>query len=140
MTGGATALHCAVSGSHLNCVKQMIEHSIVNAIDINQDTALHVAVRKAFTTFVRVLLTSSLIDTSLKNANGKTPMDIAKENKFRRIRNILANHEREIAINALDLPSFEIPVKKDIYCETDVDTDYEIDTPHAGTDFEYLTT
>jgi ankyrin repeat protein len=81
---GNTALHLACKNSKLNAAKILISLSNCDMIDIrnvNGDTALHIATRENNQKLVEILLDENA-NTTIKNANGQRPIDIAKSSFF----------------------------------------------------------
>ena len=85
-----TALHFAVDTANL----EMINFLLDRGFDINNqknslsNTPLHIAVKKGLTDIVYVLLEKGA-NTELKNINGNTPLDLAREKQFSRIIKLL---------------------------------------------------
>ncbi|MFT4314720.1 MAG: FxSxx-COOH system tetratricopeptide repeat protein [Wolbachia pipientis] len=66
----------------------------INDIDLNDggNTLLHVAVSKDHQDIIELLLNVSGIDQNIKNKDGKTPLDIAKQSNKEKIIQILEEH------------------------------------------------
>lgn len=77
---GRTALHKAAFWGHDDVVEYLLGLGLnPNAADYNGDTPLHDAARFAHESVVRVLIAASGINLSLKNKDGRTPLEVAIE-------------------------------------------------------------
>ncbi|XP_053670231.1 ankyrin repeat domain-containing protein 27-like [Anopheles nili] len=89
---GATALHLATRERRLRIVRMLLSrcHSadIVDLKDSRGDTPLHYAVEQNNLQLVQMLLDSGA-DRSIRNLQGKRPIDIAKDNLYFNVVNLL---------------------------------------------------
>jgi hypothetical protein len=77
---GRSALHKAAFWGHTDVVEYLLGLGLdANVKDFNGDTPLHDAARFAHEGVVRALLTHPTVDVSLKNNDGRTPLEVAKE-------------------------------------------------------------
>ena len=72
-------MHYAIELMHLNTVKLFLSYGVdINKPDSSGQTALHLAVSKGMVRMVKLLIENgSRYD--IKDENGRTPMDLAKE-------------------------------------------------------------
>ena len=77
---GRTAMHKAAFWGHIHVIEYLIRdcHASLNPVDYNDDTPLHDAARFAHESVVRALIEAGA-DLSLRNASGKTPLEVAVE-------------------------------------------------------------
>lgn len=79
-------LHTAVRDNQIERVTALLDSGIdVNALDAAKNTALHIASELGYVDVVRVLLQAPTINTTIKNDNEQTPVQIAnaKEAEYR---------------------------------------------------------
>lgn len=70
-----TALHVASQAGNASVIPALIQNGVdFDALDINNDNALHVAVREGHLNVVRALLTESTIDAGAVNLKGRNPL------------------------------------------------------------------
>lgn len=79
---GYTPLHRAVNNGHFTTVIELLKHQVNAYIkNFNGSTPLHNAVSNNYFDIVKVLIEYS--DPTLKNKEGKTPLDLAKTEEMR---------------------------------------------------------
>jgi ankyrin repeat protein len=94
----ATPFIYACYESHLSTVKLLLSRGCaVNAVDTNGTTALHWACWDGSTECVKELLAHGA-DTSIKNKDGKTPFDEAKENNQHTFIDVLMEDKKRTAL------------------------------------------
>lgn len=81
-------------------VLQQDENIDVNAQDADGMTALHHAVLREYRWVVKELLEHADIDPSLKNNDGKIPLQLARELGFNEIAALIAAHPKGLAVAA----------------------------------------
>lgn len=81
-----SANHLSVMFGNIECMELLIKYGAnVNAADSAGDTLLHYAAKYGRRDIARSLLRTRGIDSSLKNKDGKTALDIAKEENKKEI-------------------------------------------------------
>uniref|UniRef100_A0A182JQD4 VPS9 domain-containing protein n=1 Tax=Anopheles christyi TaxID=43041 RepID=A0A182JQD4_9DIPT len=92
LKSGATALHLATRERRLRIVRMLLGHctatDIVDLKDSRGDTPLHYAVEQNNLQLVQMLLEAKA-DRSIRNLQGKRPIDIAKNNLYFNVVNLL---------------------------------------------------
>jgi ankyrin repeat protein len=82
-------LMLASRNGHSNSVKVLLEAGAsINAVDINSNQAIHYASSEGFIDIVKILIKNGS-DTNKKNLKGKNPKDLALENNFKEIAELL---------------------------------------------------
>ncbi|KAI9146593.1 Oxysterol-binding protein-domain-containing protein [Paraphysoderma sedebokerense] len=78
-------LHLAVNISPRNVVEWLIQKNVdVNVVDERGETALHLAARNGRADLVEMLLKCSVIVTTIRNSEGKSAIDVAKNEDIRK--------------------------------------------------------
>lgn len=98
-----TALHYAANKNSAAVVVVLLVSSgecDVNAVDLNGDSALHIACGKGHVDAARILLSNGTVDPSLLNVNGKTAASVALESGFADV--VQLTEQRKTLVN---LPS-----------------------------------
>ena len=76
--GESTALHEAVEGKHIECVRTLLSHGApVNAIDRTNFTPLHLAAYNGSGADIIKLLTNANADVDAHNKEQQTPLHLA---------------------------------------------------------------
>ena len=77
---GRTAFHKAAFWGHIHVIKYLVEdcHANPNCTDYNGDTPLHDAARFAHESVVNALIAAGA-DLTIRNNDGRTPLEVAKE-------------------------------------------------------------
>ncbi|KAL6856976.1 hypothetical protein ACP4OV_018358 [Aristida adscensionis] len=79
---GRNLLHCAVEHNQVQVVQYLCRNNIfamlLNAIDYDGNTPLHLATKYGFPRIVSLLLETRTVDTFLTNKDGLTAQDLAK--------------------------------------------------------------
>ncbi|XP_035781443.1 ankyrin repeat domain-containing protein 27-like [Anopheles albimanus] len=92
LKSGATALHLATRERRLRIVRMLLAHypaaDIVDLKDSRGDTPLHYAVEQNNLQLVQMLLEAKA-DRSIRNLQGKRPIDIAKDSLYFNVINLL---------------------------------------------------
>eukprot|EP00042_Codosiga_hollandica_P058496 m.882912 g.882912 ORF g.882912 m.882912 type:complete len:259 (+) comp59878_c1_seq1:6184-6960(+) len=94
--GGNTGLHLAANCNHLEILQWFLEHVDRNSLDGSGWTALMVAAGSGHSECVRLLLQIGA-DTSIAERDGKTALDLAREEHKEEVVVVLEEHERYLA-------------------------------------------
>jgi len=87
---GITPLHCACIRGSRNAVDLLLDLGAnINAVDNEGNNCLHYAVNSNNPTLLKKLLVRGA-DKTLKNNKGELPLDIAKQNNFKTVSDILS--------------------------------------------------
>lgn len=91
-----TPLHYASLLGYTDITQELLQCKDVdvNKVDIDGDSAIHKAVKKNFSEIVSLLIKAG-VDISVKNKEGHTPKDIAKERKITDLDTLLACQDKE---------------------------------------------
>ena len=73
---GNTALHLAAARGFDSCVRSLLAHCDVNAVNKDKDTALHIAVSRGYEDVVEALLMVNKIDFDKRGALDRTPLQL----------------------------------------------------------------
>ncbi|XP_050100688.1 ankyrin repeat domain-containing protein 27-like [Anopheles aquasalis] len=91
LKSGATALHLATRERRLRIVRMLLAHPAADIVDLKDsrgDTPLHYAVEQNNLQLVQMLLEAKA-DRSIRNLQGKRPIDIAKDSLYFNVINLL---------------------------------------------------
>ena len=96
---GATALHAAVIGGHIDILRTLLENGAdINAQTDSGDTALHIAAIIGLKDIIKELLSNENINVDVENNSGKTAFFVAEKSgsplKAKNTRNILGLFEQ----------------------------------------------
>jgi ankyrin repeat protein len=115
-----TPLMCACDNGHASTTKLLLNRGCaVDAVDNELDTALHKGCNEGHTEGVKELLAHGA-DTTIKNRNGETPLDCAKDSENQTLIDLLMEHKKKRPQQAL-MNSTE-DVKNDIVSEVVMST------------------
>eukprot|EP01132_Coremiostelium_polycephalum_P004694 gene4694-5862_t len=83
---GETALHYAARNGHDGIIRILIKHRAnVNVLDKLEETPLHKAAWKNQVEAIRALVEVGKANVSLKNKDGSTPLQLAKDEAARKL-------------------------------------------------------
>ena len=97
-----TPLHFACLYDHASTTKLLLDRGCaVNSVRYDGETALHTACRLGSMECVKELLAHGA-DTTVKDNNGKTPLDVAKRSKNQSIIDLVMEHEKRSEKSLMD--------------------------------------
>lgn len=91
-----TPLHVAADAGKLNCVKALLadtDTNILEMLDIDENSALHLACAKSAVDIVEELLDANA-DVTVRNREGKTCLDVAIDWELEDVATALVQHQR----------------------------------------------
>ncbi|XP_031557765.1 uncharacterized protein LOC116294318 [Actinia tenebrosa] len=109
-----TPLHVAAESRKLNCVKALLANPdtrILELLDIDENSALHLACRKGAVDIMKELLDANA-DVTVRNKEGKTCLDVAVDWELEDVAAALVQHPRWMEMLRIQGPDGHRPMKR----------------------------